>query len=244
VALTDASGKLAAYYEYDAWGNTMTEAEKTGVDNPYSHSTKEWDEKSGLYYFGARYYSPEIGRWTQRDPAGMADGLNLYAYVRADPVGLVDFSGFGGWPPKWGDVPELGEPLDRLKEQMVRQRRQIQKVLESQRQKGYQKVLRDAGRVKKPRLPVSLTGVLGDLVQDAVKGLNALPDLESCRNAIYDLQQLWCDTFDADPRECANDVGIKVGERGWVIQMHLEAFFSYLKDKCDEAVCRASGGGK
>jgi len=32
------------------------------VDNPYRYSTKEWDEKSGLYYFGARYYSPEIGR--------------------------------------------------------------------------------------------------------------------------------------------------------------------------------------
>jgi RHS repeat-associated protein len=45
----------------------MTEAEKTGVDNPYRYSTKEWDEKSGLYYLGARYYSPEIGRWTQRD---------------------------------------------------------------------------------------------------------------------------------------------------------------------------------
>ena len=76
VALTDANEKLAAYYEYDAWGNTMTEAEAEGVDNPCRYSTKEWDQKSGLYYFGARYYSPEIGRWTQRDPAGTVDGLN------------------------------------------------------------------------------------------------------------------------------------------------------------------------
>lgn len=36
----------------------MTEAEVSGVDNAYRYSTKEWDEKAGLYYFGARYYSP------------------------------------------------------------------------------------------------------------------------------------------------------------------------------------------
>ena len=71
---------------------TATLAE-SGVDNPYRFSTKEWDEKSGLYYFGARYYYPEIGRWTQRDPAGIADGLNLYAYVSNDPVSHVDPEG-------------------------------------------------------------------------------------------------------------------------------------------------------
>ncbi len=98
VALTDGNGELAAYYEYDAWGNTMTEAETSGVDNPYRYSTKEWDEKSGLYYFGARYYYPEIGRWTQRDPAGIVDGLNLYSYVRNDPLGQIDPEGKFMWP--------------------------------------------------------------------------------------------------------------------------------------------------
>jgi RHS repeat-associated protein len=52
----------------------------------YRFSTKEWDDDSGLYYFGARYYSPEIGRWTQRDPAGKVDGLNLYLYLDNRPV--------------------------------------------------------------------------------------------------------------------------------------------------------------
>ncbi len=90
MALTDGNGKLAAFYEYDAWGNVMTQAEKTGVDNPYRYSTKEWDEKSGLYYFGFRYYSPEIGRWTQRDRHGVGSGLNLYAYVGGEPVSTLD----------------------------------------------------------------------------------------------------------------------------------------------------------
>jgi len=89
VALTDGNGKLAASYEYDAWGNTMTQAQKTVVDNPYRYSTKEWEGKSGLYYFGFRYYRPETGRWTQRDPVRDAESLNLCAYVRNEPVGNV-----------------------------------------------------------------------------------------------------------------------------------------------------------
>jgi RHS repeat-associated protein len=68
----------------------MTEAEKLESRQRRDYSTKEWDERSGLYYFGARYYSPEIGRWTQRDPAGTVDGLNVYAYVGGDPVGFID----------------------------------------------------------------------------------------------------------------------------------------------------------
>jgi len=52
----------------------VTEAQKTGVENPYRYSTKEWDEKSGLYYFGARYYSPEIGRWTYTNRIGGPNG--------------------------------------------------------------------------------------------------------------------------------------------------------------------------
>ena len=40
VALTDANGKLAAFYEYDAWGNVMTEAEKAGVDPAEGGTTR------------------------------------------------------------------------------------------------------------------------------------------------------------------------------------------------------------
>jgi RHS repeat-associated protein len=90
VALTDGNGDLAPFYEYDAWGNRMTEAEVSGVDNPYRYSTKEWDEESGLSYFGARYYSPEIGRWTQRDRLGPVGGLNLYWYLNSQPGNAID----------------------------------------------------------------------------------------------------------------------------------------------------------
>ncbi|OWY64946.1 hypothetical protein B7486_44570 [cyanobacterium TDX16] len=59
----------------------------------YRFTGKERDEESGLYYHGARYYAPWIGRWVSCDPAGMVDGTNVYAYVRNNPCSLVDLKG-------------------------------------------------------------------------------------------------------------------------------------------------------
>ncbi len=44
-------------------------------------------------YFGQRYYVPEIGRWITPDPAGFADGPNLYAYVHNQPLRYIDPDG-------------------------------------------------------------------------------------------------------------------------------------------------------
>jgi RHS repeat-associated protein len=54
---------------------------------------QERDEKTGLELHRARYYSPWLGRWIAPDPAGHDDGLNTYAYVHCNPVGLTDPSG-------------------------------------------------------------------------------------------------------------------------------------------------------
>ena len=50
----------------------------------------QWDGESGLYYAPHRYYSPFQARWTTRDPLGMVDGPNVYAYVRGNPVNYTD----------------------------------------------------------------------------------------------------------------------------------------------------------
>ena len=44
----------------------------------------------GIYYFGYRYYEPNLQRWPNRDPIGEAGGINLYAYVGNGPVNRVD----------------------------------------------------------------------------------------------------------------------------------------------------------
>ena len=59
----------------------------------YRYSGKERDGSTGLYYYGARYYAPWLGRWLSCDPAGTVDGLNLYAFVGGNPVAFADLNG-------------------------------------------------------------------------------------------------------------------------------------------------------
>ncbi|MCA9968874.1 MAG: RHS repeat-associated core domain-containing protein, partial [Anaerolineales bacterium] len=91
LALVDASGALAATYQYDPWGHVIA---STGtLENPFRFTGREYDAESGLYYYRARYYDARDGRFISRDPIGIEDGLNLYAYVGNNPVMFKDPTG-------------------------------------------------------------------------------------------------------------------------------------------------------
>jgi RHS repeat-associated protein len=62
-------------------------------NNPFRFSTKYVDAETGLYYYGYRYYSVELGRWWTRDPIGERGGFNLYGFVRNNGVNAVDILG-------------------------------------------------------------------------------------------------------------------------------------------------------
>jgi RHS repeat-associated protein len=91
-------GSLDARYEYDAYGNTIASAGDYADDNPLRFSTKYFDGEldyaettnDGLYYFGYRYYSPRLGRWSNRDLVGELAGYNLFTYVGNGPQRAVD----------------------------------------------------------------------------------------------------------------------------------------------------------
>jgi RHS repeat-associated protein len=65
----------------------------TGYRNK-AFTGREWDPETGLYYYRARYYDPEVGRFISEDPVQVLDGNSLYAYVPnlpsrgRDPLGL------------------------------------------------------------------------------------------------------------------------------------------------------------
>ncbi|MGH7597722.1 MAG: SpvB/TcaC N-terminal domain-containing protein [bacterium] len=93
---TDERGKVISYEEYHPYGTTSYQAGRNVAEvslKRYRYTGKERDEETGLYYHGARYYAPWLGRWASSDPAGMVDGVNLYRYVAGNPLRFADPSG-------------------------------------------------------------------------------------------------------------------------------------------------------
>ncbi|MCP4113091.1 MAG: RHS repeat-associated core domain-containing protein [Desulfobacteraceae bacterium] len=88
-----ADGSIAAHYEYDPFGNTIKAEGEYKDSNPYRFSTKFFDAETGLYYYGFRYYSAELGRWLNRDPTQEAGGYNLYVFVENNAVNHFDLLG-------------------------------------------------------------------------------------------------------------------------------------------------------
>ena len=82
--------EILNHYSYDAFGNTIEKTEK--VENRFCYNGELLDPVTQQYYLRARFYNPVIGRFTQEDTY-YGDGLNLYQYCQANPVGYVDPSG-------------------------------------------------------------------------------------------------------------------------------------------------------
>lgn len=93
---TDTAGKIISYEEFHPFGTTAYHAVDKNINaafKRYRFTGMERDEESGLAYHNARYYVPWLGRWLSCDPAGLSDGLNLYAYVKNNPVLYHDKNG-------------------------------------------------------------------------------------------------------------------------------------------------------
>lgn len=94
-------GQVISYEEYHPYGTSAYRTEKSGTNlslKRYRFTNKERDDETGLYYFGVRYYAAWLGRWTSSDPEDFVDGLNLYRYVRNNPVMLIDPDGTNSEP--------------------------------------------------------------------------------------------------------------------------------------------------
>lgn len=91
----DEDGCIISVEEYYPYGGTSVWSGSSETEVDYKtvrYSGKEQDA-TGLYYYGYRYYQTWAGRWTSADPAGTADGLNMYRMCRNNPVTFRDSNG-------------------------------------------------------------------------------------------------------------------------------------------------------
>jgi RHS repeat-associated protein len=98
--VSDSSGTIVERYEYDIYGAaTIYDGNDvvlsvSAVGNPYLFTGRRFDPESGNYYYRARVYSPELGRFLSVDPLGFDAGdYNLYRYVFNNPINATDPTG-------------------------------------------------------------------------------------------------------------------------------------------------------
>ena len=94
MAITDFAGKVKERIEYSSYGR-ITQRTGSTTDTPFLFGGEAGVETdaNGLYYMHARYYNPHLRRFINADPAGLAGGMNFYAYADGDPISMIDPSG-------------------------------------------------------------------------------------------------------------------------------------------------------
>ncbi len=90
--LINSDGTIISTYQYDPYGNLLTDSSPDTDQNPFKFSTKYHDSDLNLYNYGYRHYSPTTGRWLTRDPISNLGGTNLYTFAN-NSINNIDSNG-------------------------------------------------------------------------------------------------------------------------------------------------------
>jgi RHS repeat-associated protein len=91
--ISDKDANIIQHIEYLPYGENFFERHSTW-NTPYKFNAKELDEETGMYYYGARYYTPDVSIWLSVDPlADKYPNMSSFMYCAGNPVGLIDPDG-------------------------------------------------------------------------------------------------------------------------------------------------------
>jgi RHS repeat-associated protein len=91
--LVDGNGATVNHVRYDSFGNVIGQTSPLTTGR-YLFTGREFDIQTGLYYYRARYYAADMGRFIGEDPLGVAGpDSNAYRYVKNGPVSFLDPQG-------------------------------------------------------------------------------------------------------------------------------------------------------
>ena len=96
--VTSNTGQVVSQQVYFPYGSTRTTNGTLPTEHQYTSQISD-QEQTGLYYYNARYYNPQIAKFTQADAS--ADTLNKYVYVNNNPIVLIDPTGYQSACPFW-----------------------------------------------------------------------------------------------------------------------------------------------
>lgn len=95
--ITNLDGEVVQHIEYVPFGEVFIEERNSVWNTPYLFNAKEFDEETGLYYYGARYYEPRLSLWLSTDPMQEKySHINTYCYAFNNPLNFVDLHGMEG----------------------------------------------------------------------------------------------------------------------------------------------------
>jgi RHS repeat-associated protein len=101
------AGDVVKAYVYDEFGNTQVRIGEA-FDNEICYTGQIYDEVTGLYYYNARYYNPEEGRFisqdTYRGETNDPMTYHLYAYCANNPINYVDPTGHASVPTYYSET--------------------------------------------------------------------------------------------------------------------------------------------
>ncbi len=87
-------GYVSQYMEYLPFGETLVDEHLNSYNTPYKFNSKELDEETGNYYYGARYYNPKWSIWLSVDPlTEKFYDVSPYAYTLNNPINYIDPDG-------------------------------------------------------------------------------------------------------------------------------------------------------
>ena len=92
--ITDAKANVAQFDAYLPYGELLVDEHSSTEEMPYKFNGKEFDEETGLYYYGARYMNPRTSLWYGMDPlTEKYPEISSYIYCHNNPVKLMDNDG-------------------------------------------------------------------------------------------------------------------------------------------------------
>ncbi|WP_418326993.1 RHS repeat-associated core domain-containing protein, partial [Segatella sp.] len=98
--ITNLDGEVVQHIEYVPFGEVFIEERNDVWNTPYLFNAKEFDEETGMYYYGARYYDPHLSLWMSTDALKeKVPNVSSYAYTENNPITYVDPDGNFRW--KW-----------------------------------------------------------------------------------------------------------------------------------------------